>query len=214
MQNEFVRKAKRINRIDNSLSNEELFRLLPEINLINDETIRQHTIQTFLYGCPDYFWTRPTSSTGNHHSPDESGEFGNLIHTKRVFVEYDNIVESYVEADVLTEWQADCGRAAALVHDMLKYGWPSEQNSHTTTDHDCIAGAVARHIGGLPDECARLIEAHNGPWYDGPTSDTQHEWLFHSADKSASGVPEDIRAVYYLPDEVRKMWPEVPVIHE
>jgi len=94
-------KGERVDRVRNSLhSEEELLRRLPEINAIYDEDTRDSVIRTFLKGCPDYFWERPSSSSGKYHSVDERGKYGNWIHTKRVFAEYSNIsfIFSYVNS--------------------------------------------------------------------------------------------------------------------
>ena len=206
-------KAQRVNRVKNTLySEDELLRRLGEIELIDDNDIRDATIRTFMDGCPDYFWTAPTSSTGKYHSDDECGEYGNLLHTKRVFAEYCNISDSYVEAELITEQAQECGKAAALIHDMMKYGWPSQRSEHTVSNHDLIGEDVAIHIGECPRLVGDLVAAHNGPWADGPTPSSPHEWLFHTADKSASGIHEDSRAVYCASDELLEEWPEVHII--
>jgi len=208
-----MEKAERVNRILNTLdSEEELLRRMPEINKIDDDDIREGTIRTYMDGCPDTFWERGSSSSGKYHAPDEHGEWGNVIHTKRVFKEYSNISESYLHADVITPYERDCGKSAALIHDMMKYGWPSDDNYHTVRDRDLIAASVAKHIGGLPDDVTDLIVTHMGPWGKGPTPSTKNQWLVHLADKSASGTKQDVRAIYYAPDEILDIEPDIPVI--
>lgn len=210
-----AKKAKRINRVKNSLDEEELIRRLPEIDAIYDDEIRSATIRTFVDGAPPYFWERPTSSSGKYHSPDERGAHGNWIHTKRVFARYCNLSESYVEAGMMTEWEREAGKAAALIHDMMKYGWPSEGNDHTVDNHDVIAASVARHIGDCPTEVYLLIHGHMGPWGEGMTPENERQWLFHLADKSASGIDEDDLAVYYPSEEIVEEVPDINVIeHE
>jgi hypothetical protein len=206
-------KAKRINRVKNDLhSEEELIRRLPEIDAIYDEELRECVIQTFYDGCPDYFWQKPTSSSGKYHSPDERGKHGNLLHTKRVFAAYCNLSESYLEAHKITEWQREAGKAAALLHDMMKYGWPSSGNEHTVNDHDIIAAEVARHIGDCPNEVYLLIHSHMGSWAEGMMPQNERQWLLHFADKSASGIDEDDLAVYYPSEELQEEFPDLNVI--
>lgn len=207
-------KAKRIDRVRNTLTEERLVELLPEVDTIYDETLREGVIRAFLYGVPDEFFEKPSSSTGKYHSPDERGKYGNLMHTKRVFAEYCNLSESYLEAHGLTEYERECGKAAALLHDTMKYGWPSEQRDHTTSEHDLIAAAMARHIGGLPQQVYDLIAAHMGPWAEGPLPKNDKEWLLHFADKSASGTVEDDLAMYYPSDEILEEWPETREIEQ
>jgi hypothetical protein len=204
-------KAERIDRVMNSLDSEsELLRRLPEIDAIYNEELRDGVIRGFMYGCPDYFWERPSSSTGKYHSVDERGQYGNWLHTKRVFAEYCNISESWVELGVITPEEKEQGKTAALMHDMMKYGWPSENNEHTVNNHDLIAADVAENIARLPPEVVRLIETHMGPWAEGPSPETPAERLLHTADKSASRADNDI-GVYYPADELIEEWPDIIV---
>lgn len=196
------KKAKRITSIRNSLDSEdELERRLPEIWDIEDDEIRQKTIDCFLDVCPDYFWKKPTTSTGKYHPEDERGKYGNLLHTKRVFIQYSNLSESDVEMGVLTEWERDCGKSAALIHDMMKYGWPSDNNQHTVNDHDIIAAEVAKHVCDLPNEVYLLCHSHAGPWGAGKEPETRNELLLHRADKAVSPDWSTI-GVYYPSDEL------------
>lgn len=208
-----MEKAKRIDRISNSLDSEtELVRRLPEVDAIYDEEIRQCVVDTFLKGCPDRFWEAPSSSTGKYHSPDERGKHGNLLHTKRVFAQYCNLSQSYLDAHKITEWERECGKAAALLHDMMKYGWPSDNNQHTVNNHDVIAAEVARHIGDCPNEIYLLIHGHMGSWGKGMLPENERQWLLHLADKSASGIVEDDLAVYYPSEELLEEHPDIRAI--
>lgn len=192
-------KAKRITSVRNELSGSDLQRLLPEIWLIEDDDLRKTTARCFQRVCPDYFWERPSSSSGKYHPEDERGEYGNLLHTKRVFMQYRNLASTDLEAGRITEEQYECGKAAALIHDMFKYGWPSDGNEHTTDEHDLIIAAVAEHVCGFPDEVVRLVASHMGAWGAGPEPETVNEWLLHRADKAAS--PQWTNAGVYEPAE-------------
>lgn len=211
-----MQKAERINRVKNSLQSEdELVRRLPEIDAIYDDELRNAVIRTFLDGVPDYFWERPSSSTGKYHSDDECGKHGNWLHTKRVFASYANLSESYYEAGEISHWEREAGKSAALLHDTMKYGWPSEGREHTTSEHDVIAANVAREIGGVPNEVYLLIHAHMGPWGEGMNPENNRQWLLHNADKSAAGIKEDDLAVYYPSAELKEEMPKLNVIeHE
>lgn len=208
-----MEKAKRVNSIRNSLwSEEELIRRLPEVDAIYDEEIRQCVIDTFINGCPDYFWERPTSSSGKYHSPDERGKHGNWLHTKRVFAKYVDMSESYWEAGEITHEQREAGKAAALLHDMMKYGWPSAGNDHTVNNHDIIGAEVARDIGGCSNEIYLLIHGHMGPWAEGMTPENDRQWLLHFADKAAASTDEDDLAVYFPAQELQDEFPDLNVI--
>jgi len=204
-------KAENIDRIQNSLwSEDELIRRLPEINLIYDDELRQDVIRTFMKGCPDYFWDRPSSSSGKYHSVDERGEYGNWLHTKRVFAEYANISESWFELHEISEKDRNEGKAAALVHDMMKYGWPSEQNDHTVNNHDVIAADVALNIGDMSESVVEMIARHMGPWGEGPNPKRPNEILLHTADKSAARQHNDI-GVYAPTEDMIEEWPDIIV---
>ena len=208
-----MEKAKRVNCIRNSLwEEEELIRRLPEIDAIYNEEIRQCVIDTFMKGCPDYFWERATSSTGKYHSPDENGKHGNWLHTKRVFAKYVDMSESYWEAGQISTKQREAGKGAALIHDMMKYGWPSSGNDHTVNNHDIIAANVAKHIGGCPNEIYLLIHGHMGPWGEGMIPENDRQWLLHFADKSAASTKEDDLAVYFPAEELLEEVPNLNII--
>lgn len=204
-------KGERVNRIRNSLdSKEELLRRLPEIDAIYDEDLRDLAIRAYMKGCPDYFWERPSSSSGKYHSLDEIGKYGNWLHTKRVFAEYANISESWVEAGIISPYEKEEGKVAALVHDMMKYGWPSERNSHTVNNHDLVVADVMKNIAGAPESIVGLVAAHMGPWGEGPLPQTRNELLLHTADKSAARRCNDI-GVYFPADELLEEWPDIIV---
>lgn len=200
-----MEKAKRIDGVQNSLnSEEELRRRLPEIDAIYDEEVRDATIDYFLTACPDYFWERAASATGKYHPPDESGEYGTWLHSKRVFYEYANMSESLLELHDITEHQRECGKAAALIHDTFNYGWPSENRDMTTSEHDVIAAAVANYVIGMPEEVIHLVHSHMGPWGKGKLPETENERCFHLADKTAA-APNHTQGVYFPAEELQSI---------
>lgn len=206
-----MQKAKRVDRIKNTLwTEDELLRRLPEIEYIDDEELREGVIRTFMRGCPDYFWERPSSSSGKYHSVDERGKHGNLIHTKRVFAEYCNLAESWQQLGLLSPREVEEGKVAALLHDMMKYGWPSDQREHTTDSHDEIVAAVAWHIGELPESIVEVLATHMGPWAQGPEPETYTQLLLHTADKSAARASNDI-GIYEPTEEILEEWPDITV---
>ena len=181
-----MEKVDRISKIDNSLTKEELYRWLPEIDMISDDEIREEVVDLFLKFCPDYFFEKPTSSSGNYHLPDESGEHGNILHTKRVLRIYQSLSRTYLEQHIIDSHEYDCGIAAVLLHDMVKYGWPSEQNEHTVNNHDVICAEIIRKKSSLPDIVADGVDAHNGAWAAGKNPETEFEQLIHLSDYVAS----------------------------
>jgi hypothetical protein len=207
-------KVYRIDGIHNSIDEDELIRMLPEVELILEDAIRSKTKETFLKACPDYFWIKPTSSTGKYHSEDEQGDFGNLLHTKRVFITYLMLSRSYLEQGLITEFERECGKSAALLHDMLKYGWPSDNNEHTQSNHDVIGSDVARVIGGTPPEVYDAIHAHNGAWADGKSPENDFEQILHLSDYVASTPVLGEPKVWNPSDELQQAFPSLPVISD
>jgi len=199
---EITEKAKRISGVHNTLYDEdEVRRRLPEVDAIYNDEIRNLTIEYFLSACPDYFWERPASATGKYHPPDERYEHGTWLHTKRVFATYASMSESYVEMRKITEYERNCGKAAALIHDTFNYGWPSDSRDMTTSKHDVIAAAVANFVIGMPEEIIHLVHSHMGSWGSGKTPETNHERLFHMSDMSAA-QSNHTPDVYYPSEEL------------
>jgi len=171
---------------ENDLDKDELLRRLPEIDRLRDGFYKPMVIDAFLNGCPEYFWELPTSSSGKHHPVDEVGKHGNWLHTKRMYATYENNSRSLVEAGVITERDREAGKAAALLHDMFKYGFPEQEGKHTIKYHDVLGAAYVRQYTELPEQVAELIETHNGAWHAGPDPRNEHEWCHHFADMSAA----------------------------
>ena len=183
-------KLNRVDRVANSLTVDELERRLPEIDLIGDEQIAADTARVFLQWCPDYFWEKRASK--NHHAPDERGEYGNWLHTKRVFLEYNTVARSWTEQQLITAREYHCGQAACLLHDMMRYGWPSENNSYSVNNHDRIMAEIIRQRSALPEPVAAACDSHMGSWGEGPLPQSNLEQLVHTADMVASADYNDI----------------------
>jgi len=210
----YDKKAKRVDRIKNSLDEEELIRRLPEVDAILDDQIRSETIKVFLNGAPPHFWERPSSSTGKYHSEDETGLHGNWLHTKRVFITYLTMSRSFLEQGLITEREREAGKSAALLHAMLKYGWPSENNEHTVNNHDVIGAGVAAQFGDLPKEVVRTIHAHNGSWGEGRNPTTAYEQVFHLSDYVASKPILGDVDVWRPAEELTELFPDLKTIDD
>lgn len=199
------KKARRLDSVQTKVHDEqEIIRRFPEIDAIYDDAVREDTIEYFKRACPDYFWERPASSSGEYHPPDESLDHSTWLHSKRVFYEYANLSESLLELQEIDSYQRSCGKAAALIHDTFNYGWPSDNRDMTTSEHDVIAAAVCEYTLDMPDEVICLVETHMGPWGSGPEPTTKNEMCFHFADKSAA-APNHTQKVYYPAEELREI---------
>ena len=94
--------------------NEKLAPLIDEIDLIQDPGIASFVRAMLLRA--DVFWKIPSSFSGHHHPPDEHGEGGNVLHTKRVV----RIVKYLAEAQERDQFETDQLIAAAILHDLTK----------------------------------------------------------------------------------------------
>jgi hypothetical protein len=201
-------KASRITEVRGPVSDvSEVRRRFPEVDAIIDDEVRESTIDYLIRGTPAYFWEKPASVSGEYHPPDERGKHGLWLHSKRVFAVYANLSESFAEMGLITEWERDCGKAAALIHDTFQGGWPSD-NGDWSTSHDVIAAGVANYLVGMPEEVVHLVHAHMGPWGDGKEPETENELLFHLSDKSAADS-NHTPSVYHPAEELLDSCPEL-----
>lgn len=195
--------------IDGRLRDEEVTRRLPEVTLIDDEELRESTIDALGRGIPDYFWEVPATSSGRYHNPFTRQRRGLWAHVKMVFTVYERMVRSYVEQGLLTEIEADMGRAAVLCHDMLKYGRGYSDGDSTVKNHDKLAAHWLQHNSELPRPVVEAVEAHNGPWYAGKEPDGPLEQLVHQADMAASTKNITV-GVYEPSEEIAETYPNLP----
>lgn len=155
---------------------------------IQDKELSIH-IRNVLKQCvPDYFWTKPSSSTGKYHPFDERGKFGLVLHTCRVT----KLTNELCTAAQIEGKHKDNLICAAIMHDTLKYGDPEENLQHTTKDHSNL---VQKYINEdsiyspISDDIIRLIRTHDGQWSVNPDewrSADDHQKLLHYADYISS----------------------------
>lgn len=198
--------------IDGRLPKAEVTRRFAEVELIDDADIREQTIDAIARGVPEYFWHVPATGSGRYHNPFARRKHGLWIHVKMVFAAYERFVRSFIEMGLLAEEEADMGRAAVLLHDMLKYGQDYEDGSSSISNHDKLAGHWLEHNTDLPSEIVRAVKCHNGPWYDGPMPDYERDpvsTLVHIADMAAS-TKNGTWGIYEAPDEIHGRYPNIP----
>lgn len=188
----------------------EIIRRFPEIELINDDDIRQDTLDALVKLTPDYFWNIPAATTYKNHNPYCCGEKGLWIHTKMVFTAYERLVDSFEGQNFITEREADLGRAACLLHDIHKNGSNDDDgDTGALYDHDLIAAEAIEEQTTLDESVAIAIAEHMGPWYDGPMPSNKLSLLVHCADMIASD--KNITVGIYQPcEELRELYPSMP----
>lgn len=156
-----------------------------ELSWIKNEQIREFTIHC-LEQAPPYFWEVPSSSTGKHHSGWSNGPGGLVKHSKATAY----VAKELAPAYSLSDEDADVAIAAAILHDITKYGMHG--GKYTTSDHGYV-GAMFVHLLGkryskgepprLQDIC-KGIANHFGKKF--PEDYSVIEELVHVADMVAS----------------------------
>lgn len=184
--------------------------LRTELDWIKDETIKKFT-EFCLDNAPPYFWVNPASSTGKYHSKDAAGSGGLARHTRATAYATKELARSYQ----LTPLETDAAIAAAILHDIQKYG---AGLPHTTKTHD-YDGALFIHrlaarfsaeteVPMLKEICGG-IAWHMGPWSirkEGiplkkfPEEYSRIEQLVHIADMVASR--KDIKFTFLEPNSL------------
>lgn len=176
--------------------------LLPEINLIYDETVKSFVRAVLLRA--KNFWYIPSSFTGEDHPPDEHGAGGNLLHTKRVV----RIVVLICTAQDRVYFEKDLMIAAAILHDLMK-GGESEDAPQDSPMHPYGVDAIVEQLRAEDEDSVslvrsnsalleeeyvqqilRLIRTHLGRWSPVPETVpiTTLEWALHTADLIATNL--------------------------
>lgn len=180
---------------------------LPEIESV-DGRVQSELVEMFTERVPPSFWIARSSE--EYHPPDERQLGGLWLHTKRVYTAYRMLEPTYRAMSAFGEYQANCARAAVLLHDGFKYGMQpmpdtAESNDddhpyadgmlkhlpqYTQTSHDIDMASYLRSETAMPEEVARCVAAHGGSpdWYshDGPKPSDDLEMIVHTADVLAS----------------------------
>lgn len=170
--------------------NVELLR--KELKKIKDEALRC-TVERILQNIPECMERKASSSSGKYHPDFDNVDGGNINHTKAVVRVLSTLLNEYESYDVYAI-HVDELYAAAILHDMMKYGEYPENSEHTVSDHPILAANLIRaEYPGV----ARLIESHMGRWNEIrneekevvgylPIPITHEERLLHTADHIAS----------------------------
>ncbi|MDY6770764.1 MAG: HD domain-containing protein [Candidatus Nanohaloarchaea archaeon] len=174
---------------------QELLQRLPELGAIEDDENLEAVIDTYVDDCPDSYWIQPASGSGNHHPPDERGVHGQWIHTKRMLHTYSHLARSAEEMEEdaaysLDEDEIQNGLVAAAVHDIHKFGVDGGEEM-AVPDHDVTAAKYVREQTDLPDKVADAVKAHNGPWGEGKTPETDTEAFVHLADMDVAATASE-----------------------
>lgn len=192
-----------------TLSVEEVKRRLPEVGLIKEQSVQDAVIDALATGTPTYFWEAPEKSYSKFHNPFCRGQHGLWIHVKMIATVYERLYDSYEAQGLITAEESDFGRAAALLHDIKKYGDSHHPGKSADKDHDLQAAAFIREETSLPDPVADAVASHMGPWYESPTPETPLEQLVHIADMGGSAA-YSTPSVLDPAEELVDAYPDLP----
>lgn len=177
---------------------------LPEIQAVHGE-LGDFTLDLFTNHAPEYFWA--VRGSKSYHSPDHRGQHGLVIHQKRAFNAWLRIERMLKELSLIDSFEANCGRAAILVHDVFKYGkeeWMNDEvfyhqyvddefretlvgvPEYTDREHGKVAADYIDEHFDVPSEVVRCVLTHNGGYGDDPNPETPLELGHHLADAIGS----------------------------
>ena len=161
---------------------------------IKNDSIRQW-VPAMLDIAPPAFWEKASSSTGKYHKIDENQPGGQVIHTMRVCA----VAEHLVRMDELSEMERDILLAAAILHDICKYGVDGK-TEHTLSEHPQLVNKLREaNMLFLPPcefdtQIISTIEQHSGRWTVVPfPPKTKLGRLLHIADFMASRHDIDVK---------------------
>ncbi len=117
----------------------------------------------------------------------------------------ERLKDTYLKQDLIPKDKIDEVRAAALLHDQRKNGRAHNPQTKSTSNHNTFMGDVVRVESDLPENVARIIDAHMGDWYDGPSPRNHTEQLLHTADMVASDENITIDIMNPIPEELKKL---------
>lgn len=178
--------------------------LLSEISLIQDKGVRSF-VRAVLLNAPKLFWTGPSSCSGKYHPPDERGEGGNVLHTKRVV----RIAQIMAVSQERSSVETDVVIAACILHDLTKVIEGYDGKMYTDPMHPYTVDKIVTklHEKDMEDEQEALkrsntleaddlvifqimkcIRTHLGIWSPIPETipSVTVEWIVHLADNLAS----------------------------
>lgn len=181
---------------------------IPHLELIEQDNIRNETEMLLENYVPDYFWEAPAATSYRHHNPYCCDDKGLWIHTLMVCTAFESLKDTYVHSGRLNEIEVDAGRAACILHDTRKFG-DNWDGSGADRDHDLQAARLVKSESSLPIQVSSAIASHMGPWYQGPTPESDLEMLVHQADMAASSK-NGTWGIYDKPDELRSLYPSLP----
>lgn len=141
-----------------------------ELQLIENEELRNFVRQFLDEKVPNTFWYAPASSSGKYHPNFATQKHGTLLHTKYVCAWAKELM-CLEQTPYYVAVNADAIYAACILHDSFKYGY-ADDSEHTVDAHPQIASVEWTDFcikQGYSHMCyakfiAKIIECHMGQW--------------------------------------------------
>jgi len=161
------------------------------VDNIYSEEIREW-VSHILYSAPEAFSFQKASR--EHHLPDEREDHGNLLHTIRVA----KTVTVICDILNITGVQRDKQIAAAVIHDLRRYGLNDECDSSISVHPQLVrlylldAGIVYKGANRYDDDILVIVEQHMGKWGTPPIHLElgSASMILHLADCIEARLPE------------------------
>ena len=176
-----------------------------ELQLIENEDLREFVREIFDDIVPAYFWEIGASASGKYHPEFTKGEGGLVRHTKAVAQICEELLRMNTYAYMRDEYK-DFARVACLLHDTAKYGREDEPDKEAYKEHGKLAAEMVENAfyyrgkkfdNHAPELLVMAIRAHMGQWTpereDRPF--TNIDRLVHLADYIASRPMFDCPAI-------------------
>lgn len=187
---------------------------MPCVEFIETDEIRSDVLDV-LQDLPAYFWRAPTTTSEAYHNQHTRGQHGLWIHTQMVATALERLLDSHrvpaIKMKRMSQHEADNLRAAAILHDGLKYGDPPrDPDDSAALDHEHrIADLLA--VREFDDIAVDAVREHMGPFerYEGPVPSSPGAWLLHRADMVASD-PYIHPAIYDPHEALLEAHPTLP----
>lgn len=150
----------------------------------------------------NYFFVKPSSSTGKYHPAFNNGEGGLVRHTLNVCMWWQQMYRAF-EKELASfsgrDDMYDLGLIACLFHDAKKYGNEEDHSQYTKKDHDVrsmewflaeVKMYETMNDMSFDDKAinyiANAIDHHNGPWSTHGAPRTIFERLVFICDYASS----------------------------
>lgn len=171
-----------------------------ELNRISDLDLRQLVVYLLDNRVPSDIWNLPASSSLKYHPLNKEGKPETIAeHTKSVYRILHTIIEHPMVQEGLDRPVQNLLRASALLHDSVKYGYPTLEE-HTVFEHpilikSLIDDTILKNSIWCDkfDKICELIGSHHGPWrtsrrhdFSLPAIQSDAQWYLHLSDYLAS----------------------------